>query len=85
MDTLHPIVQTKSAIIANNLDTLSRSVLFDHHQDSTIITNNTANVISSNVSSTETTLTIEMVQQMIVSAFTTLFLQGNDASALLGY
>ena len=45
-------------------------------------TANTANVITSNVSSTETALTREMVQEMIVSAFTTLGLQGNDASAL---
>jgi hypothetical protein len=39
-------------------------------------------VVTSNVSSTETALTREMVQEMIVSAFTTLGLQGNDASAL---
>ena len=39
-------------------------------------------MITSNVSSTETALTREMVQEMIVSAFTTLGLQGNDASAL---
>lgn len=48
-------------------------------------TANTANVVSSNVSSTETTLTREMVQEMIVSAFTTLGLQGNDASALTSW
>ena len=83
MYTLHITSQTRSAIIANNLDTLLRSVPFDHlHNSMRISTANTASVVTNNVSSTEIALTREMVQEMIVSAFTTLALQGNDAYAL---